>query len=91
VRLDLEGVDAQAQLKVRLEHLEGIVERVMETIDRNPEILEGLTRGVGDAMQRLGDETGRAVGALGGGAGSALNGRGEVAGRVIDDGEPRRR
>jgi hypothetical protein len=85
VRLDIEGVDARAQLKVRLEHLEAIVERVMDTVDRNPQLLEGLTRSLGATVERLGDEAGRAVGALGEGTGRALDGIGEAAGRVVDD------
>jgi hypothetical protein len=85
VRLDIEGVDARAQLKVRLEHLEAIVERVMDTVDRNPQLLEGLTRSLGATVERLGDEAGRAVGALGEGTGRALDGIGEAAGRVVDE------
>jgi hypothetical protein len=65
VKLDIKGVEAQALLKVRLENLRQIVERVMDTVDRNPEILEGLTRRLGGTLEELSRGTGQAVGALG--------------------------
>src|SRR3954452_10184454 len=49
VELDIKGVDAQALLKVRLDNLAVIVNRVMATIDSNPKILENLTERLGAA------------------------------------------
>ncbi|MDQ2622912.1 MAG: hypothetical protein M3Y45_07750, partial [Actinomycetota bacterium] len=40
VELDLKGVEAQALLKVRLDYVAAIVDRVMTTLDRNPELVE---------------------------------------------------
>jgi hypothetical protein len=40
VKLDIRGVEAKAQLKVRLDTLAAIVDRVMETLAGNPELLE---------------------------------------------------
>jgi uncharacterized protein involved in outer membrane biogenesis len=59
VGLQIKGVDARALLKVRLENLSAIVDRVMSTVDRNPQILERLT-------ERLGEGAGSAVKDVGG-------------------------
>ena len=57
VKLDIKGVEAQAQVKARLENVRSIFEQVLTTIDRNPRVLEGLTgkggRGPGDVDQTL--------------------------------------
>src|SRR6185437_1225637 len=42
IEVDLKEVDAEAVLKVRLEQLTEILGRALTTIDRNPEILQGL-------------------------------------------------
>lgn len=52
VGLKVSGVDAEAQLRVRLENLTTIVDRVMATIDSNPQILEGLTASLGQIGSR---------------------------------------
>lgn len=54
VQLGIEGVDVQAQLKVRLHHIAAVVTRLLATVDRNPQILEQLTRGVGAAVEDVG-------------------------------------
>lgn len=58
VDLDIKGVEAQAQLKVRLHNVATIVNRVLTTIDRNPEILEQLSRGLGEAVEEVGTGAG---------------------------------
>jgi hypothetical protein len=75
VVLKIEGVEAQALLKARLDNVSKILERVLLSLDRNPELLEG----VGHAVEELGggagqllDETGEAVENIGAGAGQAL-------------------
>jgi hypothetical protein len=72
VALNIKGVDAEAHLRVRLDNLTQIVDRVMSTIDDNPQILSGLTEGLGATLAELGDGAGTAVGELGKGAGSAV-------------------
>lgn len=67
VALKIAGVDAEAQLKVRLENLTMILRRVMDTIDANPQILLNLA-------DQLGEVGSRAVGAVGE-AGSEAVGR----------------
>ncbi|MFI7574657.1 hypothetical protein [Micromonospora sp. NPDC049497] len=44
VELDINGVHAEALLKVRLEKVAGILERALATIDRNPQIIGDLSR-----------------------------------------------
>jgi hypothetical protein len=46
VELKIEGVEAQALLKARLKNVHAIVERVALTLDRNPELLAAIGRGV---------------------------------------------
>jgi hypothetical protein len=61
VALDIEGVDVQALLKVRLENLTAIVDRVMRTIDDNPQLLESLVDRLGATVDELGINAARAV------------------------------
>ncbi|MYZ37615.1 MULTISPECIES: hypothetical protein [unclassified Streptomyces] len=84
VELGIKGVEAQAQLKVRLGNVAAIVNRVLTTIDRNPEILEQLTRGVGAAVEEVGTGTRHAVGELGRGTGRAVEEVGHGAGGAVE-------
>ena len=61
VELDIKDVDAEALLKVRLENLYSILDRALTTIDRNPEILEGLLETADTAVGRVGETAGQAV------------------------------
>jgi len=72
VQLTIKGVEAQALLKVRLDNVAGILDRVMTTIDNNPAIVERLTEQIGTAVEGVGTGAGRAVGDLAAGAGSAV-------------------
>jgi hypothetical protein len=85
VHLGIKGVEAQALLKVRLDNVAEIVGRVLTTIDRNPQILEHVTSGLGHAAEELGGGAGRAVGELGRGAGEAVEDVGEGAGQAVHD------
>jgi pyruvate/2-oxoglutarate dehydrogenase complex dihydrolipoamide acyltransferase (E2) component len=79
VKLDIEGVEAQALVKVRLDHVVAVVDRVLTTIDRNPELLESVGQAVEDVGSGAGDalgETGEAVEDVGSGAGDAVEGIG---------------
>jgi hypothetical protein len=44
VALEIKGVDAQAQLKARLENVYSILDRTLQTVDENPEILSELAK-----------------------------------------------
>jgi len=72
VELRIEGVEAQALLKARLSNVTAILERVLTTLDRNPELL----RRVGQASQRLA-----------GGAGQVIGDTAEAAGRLGEGGQ----
>lgn len=84
VHLDISGVEAQARLKVRLDNVALIINRVLTTLDRNPQILEDLARGVGSAVHDVGRGAGRAVRDVGEGAGSAVEDVGAGAGSAVE-------
>ena len=96
VRLDLQGVDAQALLKVRLDKVAQILEDVLATINANPQIVEELARGARAALTETGigarqvlTETGPGVGEAVAGAAQGLErglGRaGEGVGRATEE------
>jgi hypothetical protein len=69
VHLEIKGVEAQALLKVRLDTVAGIINRVLATIDRNPEIIDKIVippvAAAGElegAAERTVDEVAGAVG-----------------------------
>src|SRR5919197_2878853 len=71
VCLAIRGFEAQALAKVRLDHVAAIVDRVMTTLDRNPELLESVGAAVEDIGAGGGDmlgESGEAVEDVGEGA-----------------------
>ncbi|MFE9627627.1 hypothetical protein [Streptomyces sp. NPDC006527] len=85
VHLGISGVEAQAQLKVRLDNVARIIDRVLTTLDRNPEILHELARGAGSAVQDVGGGAREAIGELGTGAGRAVQDVGRGAGAAVQD------
>jgi pyruvate/2-oxoglutarate dehydrogenase complex dihydrolipoamide acyltransferase (E2) component len=88
VKLAIEDVEAQALLKVRLEHVRAILEKALEAISENPRILESLARTVDRTAHQVGGAAREAVGEGGavsqvaGGVGDATRQAGEVVGRV---------
>jgi hypothetical protein len=88
VRLDIKGVEAQALLKVRLDHVVAVVDRVLTTIDRNPELVKSLGKAVEDVGSGAGHtlgETGEAVDEIGEGAGQAVDDVGQGAGQAVGE------
>ena len=96
VTLEIKGVDAVAQLKVRLDKVEAIIDRVMTTIDNNPQILTDLTRGLGEAagevgrgageaLKEVGESAGSAVESVSGGVEGAVGDLGQAGGRAVED------
>jgi hypothetical protein len=86
LELDLKGVEAQALVKVRLDHVAAIVDRVMTTVDRNPDLVESLGQAIEDIGEGAGDalgESGEAVEDVGQGAGGALQDVGQGAGQAV--------
>src|SRR5215211_8783008 len=75
VKLTIDSIEVQALVKVRLDNVTAILDRVLTTIDRNPQIVEEIARGVGSAVEDVGE-----------GAGSAVEDVGEGAGRLVGEG-----
>jgi len=80
VSLDIKGVEAAVVLKVRLDNVAAIIDRVLTTIDHNPQIIADLTGGLGEAAGELGQDTGEALDEVGEGTERAVEGIGEDAG-----------
>jgi 2-oxoacid dehydrogenase-like protein with E3 subunit-binding domain len=97
LRIDIKGVEAQALLKVRLDYVTAIVDRVLTTLDRNPELLKSIGRTVehvgegaghalgetGEAVEQVGEGAQGAVGEIGSGAGQAVGDLGQGAGQAV--------
>jgi hypothetical protein len=84
--LDLKGVEAQALLKVRLDHVAAIVDRLMTTLDRNPELVDSIGKAVEEVGSGSGhtlSEAGEAEEHVGEGAEDALEQAGEGAGDAV--------
>jgi hypothetical protein len=71
VHLDIKGVEAQALLKVRLDRVAEIINRVLSTIDRNPEIVTSIISPAGAAASEPTRTAGRSVDGVVGAVGSA--------------------
>jgi e3 binding domain len=95
VELNIKGVEAQALMRARLDHVTAIIDRVLTTLDRNPDVLKEIAKslkpiseGAGKAVGEVGEGANKAVGQIGEGAGSAVEDVGEGAeGAVKDVGE----
>jgi hypothetical protein len=88
VKLDIKGVHAEVVLKARLDHVTAIVDRLMTTLDRNPELVDGLSKAVSEVGKGAGqavDSTGDAAKELATGAQSALQDVGSGAGQAVGD------
>jgi hypothetical protein len=85
VQLTIKGVEAQVLLKVHLDNVARILDRVLTTIDDNPQIVERLVDQVGGAVEGVGTGAGQAIGDLGASAGSAVEDVGEGAGTAVGD------
>jgi hypothetical protein len=99
LEVDIEGVEAQALLEVRLDHVAAIVDRVLTTIDRNPELVKSLGQAVehvgagagdmvgeaGEAVEEVGEGAEGAIGEIGQGAGEAVGQVGEGAGQAVGE------
>lgn len=92
VELTLKGVEAQALMRARLDHVTAIIDRVLTTLDRNPEVLNNITEalqpvteGAGKAVGEVGEGANKAVGQIGEGAGSAVEDVGEGAGGAVEE------
>jgi pyruvate/2-oxoglutarate dehydrogenase complex dihydrolipoamide acyltransferase (E2) component len=92
VELNIKGVEAQALMRARLDHVTAIIDRVLTTLDRNPDVLKEIakslkpvTEGAGKAVGEVGEGANKAVGQIGEGAGSAVEDVGEGAEGAVKD------
>jgi hypothetical protein len=85
VALKIKGVEAQAMLKVRLDNVAAIIDRVLTAIENTPELLEPITRGLGAGVEQIGKGAGEGVGELGRGAGAGVGEIGRGAGEAVQD------
>src|SRR5215203_5099435 len=92
VELNIKGVEAQALMRARLDHVTAIIDRVLTTLDRNPDVLKEIakslkpvTEGAGKAVGEVGEGANKAVGQIGEGAGSAVEDVGGGAGKAVGE------
>jgi hypothetical protein len=86
VELDIQNVETQALLEVRLTEVTKILSRVLTTLDRNPELLKSVGQALGDVGGGAHDlltDTGDVVGSVGRGAGNAVQDVGQGASRGV--------
>ncbi|MFC0032770.1 hypothetical protein ACFFMM_24920 [Micromonospora chaiyaphumensis] len=99
VRIDIRGVTTEAMLEVRLDELNGILDRAFSTVDRNPQIVEAAVRTAGTTAGRVGRTTPPAPGppprepadTAGGATGSAGRTAWRRMKKIAKDGRPLRR
>ncbi|HET9429245.1 MAG TPA: hypothetical protein VFO69_12880 [Allosphingosinicella sp.] len=72
VKIDLRGVRAQATLIVRLDNVRAIIERTLQTLDNNPQIVTQLLTTVDNTVGTVGGVANNAVGTVGAVAGNLL-------------------
>ena len=79
VRIQLTGVRAQATLIVRLDTVRAIIERTLQTLDNNPQIITRLLSTVDNTVNTVGGVVNNTVGTVGGVANNLLRN-----GQVLD-------
>lgn len=72
VKIGIKGVQAQATLIVRLDNVRAIIERTLQTLDNNPQLVTQLLSTVDNTVSTVGGVANNAVGTVGGIAGTAL-------------------
>lgn len=79
VKIDLKGVRAQATLIVRLDNVRAIIERTLQTLDNNPQLVTQLLNTVDNTVGTVGGVANNAIGTVGGVTSSLLRN-----GQVLD-------
>ena len=85
VHLTIKGVEAQVLLKARLDNVARIIDRVLTTIDNNPQIIGQLTEQVGQTALEVDADTGEVVDVLAPGEGAAITAVGEPGTAAVDE------
>lgn len=65
VKISIKGVQARAALIVRLDNVKAIIDRTLQTLDNNPQIITQLTGTVNNAVTTVGGVANNAVGTVG--------------------------
>jgi pyruvate/2-oxoglutarate dehydrogenase complex dihydrolipoamide acyltransferase (E2) component len=84
VKLEIKGLEAQALLKVRLDRILGTIDRALEAIDHNPQIISGAFRAVDQTSQET-DRTKQAMEGTTGQAAGAVERTGQEASGLLDE------
>ena len=79
VKIDIKGVQASATLIVRLDNVRAIIERTLQTLDNNPQLMTQLLSTVDNTVNTVGGVTNNTVGTVGSIAGTALR-----SGQLLD-------
>lgn len=79
VKIGIKGVRAQATLIVRLDNVRAIIERTLQTLDNNPQLVTQLLSTVDNTVGTVGGVANNAVGTVGGITSSVLRN-----GQVLD-------
>lgn len=79
VKIDIRGVRAQATLIVRLDNVRAIIERTLQTLDNNPQMVTQLLSTVDNAVGTVGNVANNTVNTVGGVASGLLQN-----GQVLD-------
>ncbi|WP_199792364.1 hypothetical protein [Allosphingosinicella vermicomposti] len=87
VKIQLKGVKAQATLVVRLDNVRAILERTLQTLDNNPQIITQLLSTVDNTVDTVGGVANNALPVVGGVANNAVNTVGGVAGNLLQNGQ----
>jgi hypothetical protein len=87
VKLDIKGVQATATLVVRLDNVRAIIERTLQTLDNNPQLVTQLLSTVDNTVNTVGGVANNTVGTVGGVANNALGTVGGIAGTALRNGQ----
>lgn len=87
VKIQLKGVQAQATLIVRLDNVRAIIERTLQTLDNNPQLVTQLLSTVDNTVSTVGGVANNALPVVGGVANNAVNTVGGVAGSLLRNGQ----
>jgi len=87
VKIQLKGVQAQATLVVRLDNVRAIIERTLQTLDNNPQLVSQLLSTVDNTVNTVGGVANNALPVVGGVANNAVNTVGGVAGNLLRNGQ----
>lgn len=79
VKIGIKGVQAQATLIVRLDNVRAIIERTLQTLDNNPQLVTQLLNTVDNTVGTVGGVANNTVGTVGGVANNLLR-----SGTVLD-------